>query len=85
MNYNGLDLEIMKVVQNGAINGSNTVANLKTMFGSSSIDNLISQGLLSITGNYVNITINGVIALTPVDLSETSSIKSDSSSSLLFS
>jgi len=85
MNYNGIDLEIMRAVQNGVANGSNTVANLKSMFGDSSVTNLVSNGLLSISGTNVNLTNEGALAMTPMDLSENSALNSDSSSSILFS
>lgn len=85
MNYNGVDLSIMRAVQNGSTNGSNTLANLKGMFGDSSVINLISNGHLSLSGSNVNLTMLGEQAMTPVDLSENADLNSDSSSSLLHS
>ncbi len=80
-----IDISIMNTIKNGEFNMSNTIANLHAIYGQNRVNQLMSEGYIKITKGLVLWTLKGHQHMTPLDLSENSSLNSDSSSSLLYS
>ncbi len=85
MNYDGIEFQIVTSVQDMMLNNSNTVSNIKSMYGSDRVTDLVSKGIIKISGDKVMLSNRTKKDLTPLDLTETSAFKNDKSSSMLFS
>ena len=85
MNYDGIEYQIVNTIQSMQINNSNTLDNLKSMYGDTDVYNLVSKGFIKIIGNKVVLSNQTKREITPLDLSENSLYKNDKSATLLFS
>jgi uncharacterized protein (AIM24 family) len=85
MNYDGAEYQIVSTIQTMQANNSNTLDNLKSMFGDTEVYNLVSKGTVKIIGNKVVLSNQTKKDITPLDLTENSIYKNDKRSSLLFS